>query len=48
MKWIPIFGMFTKDADKTTDSDTNLGLVLYHGFILSGLICFLGYILLKI
>lgn len=48
MKWIPIFGMFTKEADEITDEDTTLAMVLYHGFILGGLVCFLGYMLLKV
>jgi hypothetical protein len=47
MKWVPIFGMFTKDANSIPRfSDTNLLMILYHGFILGGLVCFIGYLFL--
>lgn len=50
-RWIPIFGMFTKDINKINPKDetNNLIMVLYHGFIgFGGLIFLIGYIILNI
>lgn len=41
-KWIPIYGMFTKEANEIPKyHSNNMLMVLYHGFIIGGLIILL-------
>jgi hypothetical protein len=53
-KWIPIYGMFTKEADDiptqpgSGGAETSLMMVLYHILLFGGgLMYLIGYLILK-
>lgn len=46
-KWIPIYGVFTYDANRNNDKDIELLLAIYHSFIFTGLILGLIFLIAK-
>lgn len=49
-KWIPFYGMFTKEANdiSSCDIDTNLMMLLWHGLICGGaIIAIFGWLILS-
>lgn len=46
-KWIPIYGMFTKEANQIPPySNINMIMVLYHGFVTAGILLTLIFTLI--
>lgn len=46
-KWIPIYGMFTKEIDEIAiDDNLNMTLIIYHGVITAGILLTLIFTLI--